>query len=74
MTSGASIEKSDSKMEERSLKDLFHLVKEVLPESQEVVTFSPEKTIAEALDFMRTHNFSQIPIVSGNKVLGVFSY
>ena len=66
--------KSVSKMEERSLKDLFHMVKQVLPEPQELVTFSPEKTISEALAFMLKHNFSQVPVITGNKVLGTFSY
>ena len=61
-------------MEERSLKDLFHLVKQVLPDPQELVTFPPEKTAAEALALMHKHNFSQVPVVAGNAVLGVFSY
>jgi len=61
-------------MEERSLRDLFHLVKKVLPEIQEIVTFSPETSVAEALAVMQKRNFSQVPVVAGNEVLGVFSY
>lgn len=61
-------------MKERSLKDLFHLVKQVLPEAQELVTFPPEKPVAEALALMHECNFSQVPVVEGNWILGVFSY
>lgn len=61
-------------MKERSLKDLFHLVKQVLPETQQLLTLSPENPVAEALDLMRKNNISQIPIVKESEVLGVFSY
>lgn len=61
-------------MKERSLKDLFHRVKRVLPETQELVAFPPEKPVREALMLMQQRNFSQVPVVSGNEVLGVFSY
>lgn len=61
-------------MKERSLKELFHLIKKVLPEAQELVTFSPETTVAEALEVMCKRNFSQVPVVAGDQVLGVFSY
>jgi len=37
-------------MWERSLTDLFHRVKQVLPEKQELVTFPPHKTVREALE------------------------
>lgn len=59
---------------ERSLKDLFHLIKDVLPEEQTLITFSPEKPVIEALNEMRRHNFSQVPVLKHNEVLGVFSY
>jgi len=61
-------------MKERSLTDLFHRVKKVLPEEQELLTFYPEKTVAEALKEMRDRNLSQVPVVAGSEVLGVFSY
>lgn len=61
-------------MKEPSLKDLFHLVKQVLPEPQELVVFHSEKPVAEALALMRERNFSQVPVMEGNTVLGVFSY
>lgn len=61
-------------MKERSLKDLFHRVKQVLPDEQELLMFPPEKPVIEALTVMLKGNFAQIPVVQGNEVLGVFSY
>jgi len=61
-------------MKERSLKDLFHRVKQVLPEEQELITTPPDSPVQDALAIMREHNISQIPIVEGTEVLGVFSY
>jgi len=61
-------------MTERSLKDLFHLIKEVLPETQELVTFPSEMPVKEALEVMRKGNISQVPVIEGDEVLGVFSY
>ncbi|MBW2065688.1 MAG: CBS domain-containing protein [Deltaproteobacteria bacterium] len=66
--------KSEQKMKERTLKDLFHRVKQVLPEEQELLTFPPEKPVAEALAVMHKRNISQVPVVAGDEVLGVFSY
>lgn len=61
-------------MEDQSLKDLFHLIKQVLPEPQELLTLAPGKSVAEALSLMHERNFSQVPVVAGNEVLGTFSY
>jgi len=61
-------------MKERSLKDLFHRVKQILPEEQELIAVPPSMPVREALNIMNNHNISQIPIVAGNEVLGVFSY
>ncbi|MDA2923113.1 CBS domain-containing protein [Acidobacteria bacterium AH-259-L09] len=61
-------------MKERSLRDLFHLVKQVLPDEQEIKTVPPTTKVREALQLMRKYNFSQVPVVQGNEVLGVFSY
>ena len=58
-------------MKEKSLKDLFHRVGQILPEEQELITIPPETTAREALELMQKHNFSQIPVTAGNEVLGV---
>lgn len=58
----------------RSLKDLFHRVGRILPDTQELVTVAPHTSVKEAVSVMREHNFSQVPVVTGGQVLGVFSY
>lgn len=57
-----------------SLAELFHLVGQLVPEGQRLVTAPPNMTVAEALRLMSDHNFSQLPVVAGKAVLGVFSY
>jgi len=61
-------------MEERSLRDLFHMVKKAMPEVQELVTLPGDTKIEEALRKMKEANVSQIPVVAGETVLGTFSY
>jgi predicted transcriptional regulator len=61
-------------MKERSLRDLFHLVRQVLPEEQQLVSVSSGTTVQEALSIMKVRGFSQLPVVEGTEVLGVFSY
>ncbi len=62
------------RMKERSLRDLFHLVKQVLPEEQEIVSVGPEAAVGDALTLMRVRGFNQLPVVEGDQVLGAFSY
>lgn len=57
-----------------SIVELFHMVKSLIPEGQQVVTVTPHTTVAAAMEKMRTGEFSQVPVVSGKAVLGVFSY
>jgi CBS domain-containing protein len=58
-----------------SLRKLFHLIKEVLPEDQEILTIPPNTKVGAALKLMNERNFSQLPVVAGGKtVLGVFSF
>ena len=57
-----------------SLEDLFHLVKQVIPEPQKLVTLGPETPVVKAFELMKKHNYSQVPIVECGTVLGVFSY
>jgi CBS domain-containing protein len=61
-------------MSERSLRDLFHLIKRVVPEQQMIISIPPDSAASEALSIMSEHNFSQLPVVAGQEVLGVFSY
>ena len=57
-----------------SVARLFHRLNRVLPEDQVVVKVSPGETVAEALRRMKKGKFSQLPVVEGDEVLGVFSY
>ncbi|MDB4372797.1 CBS domain-containing protein [Mariniblastus sp.] len=57
-----------------SVTDLFHRVNSVIPDAQKLVTIEPEMLVAEALDLLEEHGFSQAPVVVGREVLGLFSY
>jgi hypothetical protein len=61
-------------MGERSLRDLFHLIKKVLPDDQIPFTITGDIPVRDALQAMQEKNFSQVPVVAGNEVLGVFSH
>lgn len=50
------------------------VVNTMIPEEQEVVTVDPETPVSEALEIMREGDFSQLPVVRGDTLLGLFSY
>jgi CBS domain-containing protein len=58
----------------QSLTELFHLVQSLIPKGQKLVTASRDMTVAEAIRLMQKHNYSQLPVVAGDAVLGVFSF
>jgi CBS domain-containing protein len=58
----------------KSLMDVFHRLNSVIPEEQEVLKITPETRATDALAVMHEHSFSQLPVVQGAEVLGVFSY
>lgn len=53
---------------------LFHRLNSVLPKEQEVVSVGPDTPLADAIELMERHGYSQLPIVEGNAVLGAFTY
>src|SRR5262249_41014505 len=55
------------RVNERPLTDLFHLVKRLVPERQQLVTIAPDQSVSEALRVMREHNFSQLPVTLGDE-------
>jgi len=63
-------------VKERSLRDLFHLIEQVLPEEQQLVSVLPETSIADALKLMQKHGFNQLPVMEPGtgEIYGVFSY
>lgn len=56
------------------LTDLFHRLNSVIPTDQEIMSVLPDSSVREALDLMRRHGFSQLPVVINRRVLGFFSY
>lgn len=57
-----------------SVTELFHRVNSVIPDAQKLVTVEPETLVPDALDLLEEHGFSQVPVVVGKEVLGLFSY
>lgn len=58
----------------KSLVDSFHLVGSLIPENQSLKTIPKDTTVANALQIMAENHYSQLPVVAGKVVLGVFSY
>jgi predicted transcriptional regulator len=56
------------------LSTTFHMVNRALPDGQEVVFIPPEMPASKALAIMNERGFSQLPVVQGKQVLGLFSY
>lgn len=61
-------------MSKPTLSDLFHRINKVLPEEQDLITCSPDDLVEEILCKMIKDDLSQVPVVIGKNVLGVFSY
>jgi predicted transcriptional regulator len=60
--------------EQINLADLFHRINRVLPTDQEVVAVPPDTVVRQALETMRQSGYSQLPVMEGQEVLGVFSH
>ena len=56
------------------LTNVFHRVNNVLPEDQTLLCIPFDTPVIDALEAMKKSGFSQIPIIAGDQVLGVFSY
>lgn len=54
--------------------ELFHRINRIIPEGQKILTVQPTERAREAIALMQKHGYSQVPVVSGGEVLGVFSY
>ena len=55
------------------LTDEFHTVNHLIPDGQDILSVTTDMLVTEALDIMREKHFSQLPVVSGVNVIGVFS-
>ena len=56
------------------LQELFHRLTNIVPDEQQVVSVPPDTPAGEALELMLQMGFSQLPIIQGGIVLGVFSF
>jgi predicted transcriptional regulator len=63
-----------SPIENSMLNDLFHRLNSVIPDNQNLITIKPETLVAEAIELLESRGFSQVPVVVGREVLGLFSY
>lgn len=53
--------------------ELFHRINRIIPEDQSILAVPPTCRVREAIALMRTHGYSQVPVVENGEVLGVFS-
>ena len=54
--------------------ELFHRINRIIPQDQSVLTIPPTCRVRDAIALMRTHGYSQVPVVENGEVLGVFSF
>ncbi len=54
--------------------ELFHRINRIIPENQEILAIPPTCTVREAVQLMRRHGYSQVPVLQDSEVLGVFSF
>ncbi|MDC0133867.1 hypothetical protein N8137_03865 [Porticoccaceae bacterium] len=54
--------------------ELFHRINRVIPENQDLVCVQPTMLAGQAIKIMCEMGFSQLPVLQGTKVLGVFSF
>lgn len=52
----------------------FFRVAKLVPAGQDVVAVPPGTTVRDALAMMKTHGFSQLPVIAGGTVIGVFTH
>lgn len=54
--------------------EVFHRINRIIPLDQSVLTIPPTCRVRDAIALMRTHGYSQLPVVENGEVLGVFSF
>lgn len=74
MAKGNEGDKADKTIETDTLVATFHQAHGLIPNDQELLKIEPHMRVADALKLMQKHHYSQLPVVVGNAVLGVFSY
>jgi predicted transcriptional regulator len=56
------------------VSELFHRINRIIPEKQHLLVIAPDTSVRDAVSLMHKHGYSQVPVVAGGEVLGVFSY
>lgn len=56
------------------VSELFHRINRVIPLDQRLVSVAPDTPVVDAIRLMRERGFSQLPVIEGTELLGVFSY
>ena len=56
------------------VSEIFHRINRIIPENQDLLIISSKTNVRDALALMEQHGYSQLPVVDGGEVLGVFSY
>jgi CBS domain len=67
-------DEEDDGRDAKSMVAVFHLVNSLLPDEQSVVSVRPGTLVREAFALMRHYGFSQLPVMEGGLVVGVFSH
>ncbi len=68
------VEKQIKELFDPELIDVFHQANNLLPDDQDLLCLDFNTPVREAFKIMAEKDFSQIPIMSGNQGLGLFSY
>lgn len=68
------LDRSDVARELDLVSAVFHQINRIIPENQVVLSVDPTCSAREAIALMRQHGYSQLPVVAGGEVLGVFSF
>lgn len=57
-----------------SITELFYLVKSLVPPFQQLSTIPHDMYVMDAIKFMQNKGYSQLPVMSWDDMIGVFSY
>src|SRR5688572_10584934 len=68
------VDETSAARELELVSEIFHRINRVIPERQDLETISSKTNVREALAKMERLGYSQLPVVDGGEVLGVFSY
>lgn len=56
------------------VSELFHRINRIIPVTQKLLIVQPDTLVRDAMAMLHQYGYSQVPVVAGDEVLGVFSY